>query len=309
MSTKKIYTNKFRIEDQQRLMIGLSMLEKSALRDLEDHYLLCYPAKLPAENSRLYRMCGAKNKHEMAAVRYVIGMFFTLQDGKYNSESLNLRAETILSQSRKQSARASGNSAESPSKDNEAGTCDSTNPPENNDSQKAAVISTLNSYSPNGENKKEVGDIKSPTSKEMEDPPPKRIQKNYSEEFERFWQEFPQTPNADKHKSYKNYQKSLKIKELTHEHILESAKKYAQLCNLRGTTRDYVKRAHNWLESKLWECDYTAEIAYELTKPKQQQNQPNHQQYRPKLFSDYIGVGGEEEGTNGPDFEQMRAVN
>lgn len=127
-------------------MAGLSMLEKSAFRDLQDHYLLSYPGSLPAEYSRLYRMCGAKNKHETAAVRYVIELFFVLRDGRYTSEMLDERANSIISHSRKQAERASKTSVQSPSKNADGGPWNSSNQLENKDSPEAAAEPPLISY-------------------------------------------------------------------------------------------------------------------------------------------------------------------
>lgn len=255
---KKIYSTKYRIEEQQRLMLGLSMLEKGALRDLEDHYLLLFPDGLPSDNARLYRICGAKNKHEMSAVRYVAENFFSLNEGKLFSSRLDARANGILENSRKQSQRALGRNPskdinESPCNDHKDGSSNLDKSLNNNDSHKAAANPTLNSYTSN-EVLKEREIDKSISLKKTQ-----KTKRDWKadERFLRFREVYPIRPGDSPGIAYEVFLKLVENEGVDHEKIIDGARRYA--ASRIGESEKFTKHACHWLSPHYrgWELDWT----------------------------------------------------
>lgn len=77
----------------------------------------------------------------------------------------------------------------------------------------------------------------------------------YTEEFEKFWSEYPRKLN--KKLAFKAWNTCLKAK-VNAELLISKAKEYAQIVKARGTQEQYIKHAQSWLNGGCYENDYTA---------------------------------------------------
>tara|TARA_Y100001937_G_scaffold96276_1_gene130847 strand:+ start:533 stop:1315 length:783 start_codon:yes stop_codon:yes gene_type:complete len=83
----------------------------------------------------------------------------------------------------------------------------------------------------------------------------KNKSKSYSDEFEKFWKEYPDRPNDNKHGAYLKFQQSLK--EIKYDDLLEKTKQFAK--SQIGADKKFIPQAKTWLNQKR----YNDEIAVE----------------------------------------------
>lgn len=76
----------------------------------------------------------------------------------------------------------------------------------------------------------------------------------YSEDFEKFWGEYPRKLN--KKLAFKAWNTCLKAK-VNAELLISKAKEYAQIVKAKGTQEQYIKHAQSWLNGACYENDYT----------------------------------------------------
>lgn len=89
----EIYTKTYKITDRQKLLSGLSLLEKGVFSELEDKYLRLYPQGFEGDLTRVYRECAAIGRYEREAVKLIIERFYTLENGRYRCQFLDEQAE------------------------------------------------------------------------------------------------------------------------------------------------------------------------------------------------------------------------
>lgn len=77
----------------------------------------------------------------------------------------------------------------------------------------------------------------------------------YTEEFEKFWNEYPRKLN--KKLAFKAWNTCLKAK-VNADLLISKAKEYADSVKARGTQDQYIKHAQSWLNGGCYENDYTA---------------------------------------------------
>lgn len=95
----------FYIGDYARKTAHLSLLEHGAYRRLLDHYY-ALRAPLPADPTRLYRICGARSPAERKAVLLVASEFFIKTESLLRHERCDSEIEKLLKYSERQSATA-----------------------------------------------------------------------------------------------------------------------------------------------------------------------------------------------------------
>ena len=84
----------FHPSDYLRDTVGLSLLEHGAYRLLLDHYYST-SGNLPADNPRLYRICGAFDDNERGAVDTVVNKFFVNKNGNLTNKRADAELERI----------------------------------------------------------------------------------------------------------------------------------------------------------------------------------------------------------------------
>jgi hypothetical protein len=77
--------------------------------------------------------------------------------------------------------------------------------------------------------------------------------KNYTEDFETFWKEYPR--RVGKGKAFVRWQTAIKY--ATPEEITAGAKRYAEECEEKGTEEKYIKHPEGWLTARRWEDEPT----------------------------------------------------
>ena len=77
----------------------------------------------------------------------------------------------------------------------------------------------------------------------------------YTEEFEKFWSEYPRKIN--KKLAFKAWNTCLKAK-VNADLLISKAREYAQIVKAKGTQEQYIKHAQSWLNGSCYENDYTA---------------------------------------------------
>lgn len=71
----------------------------------------------------------------------------------------------------------------------------------------------------------------------------------YKSYFEEFWEVYPR--REGKERSYLEYCKAIDSREVTQDHLIEQAKKYAH--KVKGS--DYILMPERWLRDKRWQDD------------------------------------------------------
>lgn len=82
----------------------------------------------------------------------------------------------------------------------------------------------------------------------------------YSEDFEKFWSEYPRKLN--KKLAFKAWNTCLKSK-VNADMLIAKAKEYAESVKAKGTQEQYIKHAQFWLNGACYENDYTAELTHQ----------------------------------------------
>lgn len=95
MISPKMFWYKFYIQDYQRDTSHLSILEHGAYRLLIDQ---CYLSggDLPIELDAIYRLARAMTKPEQAAIRLVLGSFFTKTEGCYRHGRVSREVDALI---------------------------------------------------------------------------------------------------------------------------------------------------------------------------------------------------------------------
>lgn len=282
---KKIYKYDLDIEELALIADTLDNTELGIFMRLEWYYIRL--GCLPTDKKELYSLCRAKNNKLQQATDRVVAKFNSTESLKRldKERSRILKKKEDCSGAGKESAQRRTQNEICAEPKNDSGNL--ANHRENNDSHSTDVQPPTTTTI-----KKE--EIDKSISSKKEEPPPKK-EKDYSEEFEQFWQEFPKTHDPKKKLAFKKYNISLKKHGVDHGVLLKSAGDFRRFCELRGKSPEFITRAHNWLENELWVTDYAAQIdnfkKVEVSHAANQQHNPPRREsasdFKARLLAEY----------------------